>query len=123
MNITSHDYKLILIASGSEVEIALEAQKMLKQEGIDTKVVSMPCQELFDLQDENYKEKILETNACSRIVIEAGSMKGWAKYVKDNGEYVGIDTFGKSAPYKQIYDHFDVNSQNVIQLARKLLKK
>ena len=123
LNITSHDYKLILIASGSEVEIALEAQKMLKQEGIDTKVVSMPCQELFDSQDENYKEKILETNSCYRIVIEAGSMKGWAKYVKDKGEYVGIDSFGKSAPYKQIYDHFDVNSQNVIQLARKLLKK
>ncbi len=123
LNITSHDYKLILIASGSEVEIALEAQKMLKQEGIDTKVVSMPCHELFDNQDENYKEKILETNSCYRIVIEAGSMKGWAKYVKDKGEYVGIDSFGKSAPYKQIYDHFDVNSQNVIQLARKLLKK
>ena len=123
LNITSHDYKLILIASGSEVEIALEAQKMLKQEGIDTKVVSMPCQELFDNQDENYKEKILETNSCYRIVIEAGSMKGWAKYVKDKGEYVGIDSFGKSAPYKQIYDHFDVNSENVIRLARKLLKK
>ena len=123
LNITSHDYKLILIASGSEVEIALEAQKMLKQEGIDTKVVSMPCQELFDSQDENYKEKILETNSCYRIVIEAGSMKGWAKYVKDKGEYVGIDSFGKSAPYKQIYDHFDVNSEKVIQLARKLLKK
>ena len=123
LNITSHDYKLILIASGSEVEIALEAQKMLKQEGIDTKVVSMPCQELFDSQDENYKEKILETNSCYRIVIEAGSMKGWAKYVKDKGEYVGIDSFGKSAPYKQIYDHFDVNSENVIRLARKLLKK
>ena len=123
LNITSHDYKLILIASGSEVEIALEAQKMLKQEGIDTKVVSMPCHELFDNQDENYKEKILETNSCYRIVIEAGSMKGWAKYVKDKGEYVGIDSFGKSAPYKQIYDHFDVNSENVIRLARKLLKK
>ncbi len=123
LNITSHDYKLILIASGSEVEIALEAQKMLKQENIDTKVVSMPCQELFDIQDKNYQEKILETNSCSRIVIEAGSMKGWAKYVKDKGEYVGIENFGKSAPYKQIYDHFDINTEKVIQLARKLLKK
>ena len=123
LNITSHDYKLILIASGSEVEIALEAQKILKQENIDTKVVSMPCQELFDIQDKNYQEKILETNSCSRIVIEAGSMKGWAKYVKDKGEYVGIENFGKSAPYKQIYDHFDINTEKVIQLARKLLKK
>ena len=66
---------------------------------------------------------MLETNSCSRIVIEAGSMKGWAKYVKDKGEYVGIENFGKSAPYKQIYDHFDINTEKVIQLARKLLKK
>ncbi len=123
LNITSHSYKLILIASGSEVEIALEAQQMLKQENIDTKVVSMPCQELFDIQDKNYQEKILETDSCSRIVIEAGSMKGWSKYVKDNGGYVGIENFGKSAPYKQVYDNFDINSGKVIQLARKLLKK
>ena len=123
LNITSHDYKIILIASGSEVEIALQAQKQLKEENIDSKVVSMPCQEIFDKQDESYKEKILETETCSRIVIEAGSMKGWSKYIDKNSVGVGLETFGKSAPYKQIYNHFDITSDKIVQLARKLLKK
>ena len=123
LNITSHDYKLILIASGSEVEIALDAQKRLKEENIDTKVVSMPCHELFDKQDENYKEKILETNSCSRIIIEAGSMKGWAKYIGNNGATIGLEEFGKSAPYKEIYNHFDLTSDKIVEMARKLIKK
>ncbi len=123
LNITSHDYKLILIASGSEVEIALEAQKQLKEENIDTKVVSMPCHELFDKQDKDYQEKILETKSCSRIVIEAASVKGWAKYVLNNGAAVGIEEFGKSAPYKEIYNNLDLTSDKVVELARKLLKK
>ena len=123
LNITSHDYKLILIASGSEVEIALEAQKKLQEEKVNTKVVSMPCHELFDKQNESYQEKILETNSCSRITIEAGSIKGWAKYIKNNGASIGLENFGKSAPYKEIYDHFDLTSDKVVELARKLLKK
>ncbi len=123
LNITSHNYKLILIASGSEVEIALEAQKRLKEENIDTKVVSMPCHELFDKQDKNYQEKILETDSCSRIVIEAGSVKGWAKYIKNNGVAIGLEKFGKSAPYKEIYNHFDLTSDKIVQLARKFIKK
>jgi len=123
LNITSHDYKLILIASGSEVEIALEAQKQLKEENIDTKVVSMPCHELFDKQDKDYQEKILESKSCSRIVIEAGSVKGWAKYVLNNGASVGLEEFGKSAPYKEIYNNLDLTSDKVVELARKLLKK
>ena len=112
-----------MIASGSEVEIALEAQKQLKEENIDTKVVSMPCHELFDKQDKDYQEKILETNSCSRIVIEAGSVKGWAKYVLNNGAAIGLEEFGKSAPYKEIYNNLDLTSDKVVELARKLLKK
>ena len=123
LNITSHDYKLILIASGSEVEIALEAQKKLKEENIDTKVVSIPCHEIFDNQDKSYKEKILETNSCSRISIEAGSIKGWAKYINNNGTSIGLEDFGKSAPYKDIYNHFDITSDKVVEFARKLVRK
>ena len=123
LNITSHDYKLILIASGSEVEIALEAQNKLKEENIDTKVVSMPCHELFDKQDKDYQENILETNSCSRIIIEAGSVKGWAKYISNNGIAIGLEDFGKSAPYKEIYNHFDLTSDRVVEFARKLVKK
>ena len=123
LNITSHDYKLILIASGSEVEIALEAQKRLKEENIDTKVVSMPCHEIFDNQDKSYKEKVLETDSCSRISIEAGSIKGWAKYINNNGTSIGLEDFGKSAPYKDIYNHFDITSDKVVEFARKLVRK
>ena len=122
INRTSHDYKLILIASGSELSIAIEAQKRLKDENIDTKVISMPCQELFDKQSEEYKNKILETENCVRISVEAGSIKGWAKYIKDKGDHVGLDSFGKSAPYKDIYNHFDITSEQIVILARKLLK-
>ena len=69
------------------------------------------------------KKKILETETCSRIVIEAGSMKGWSKYIDKNSVGVGLEAFGKSAPYKQIYNHFDITSDKIVQLARKLLKK
>ena len=82
----------------------------------------MPCQELFDKQSEEYKNKILETESCVRISVEAGSIKGWAKYIKNKGDYVGLDSFGKSAPYKDIYNHFDITSDQIVILARKLLK-
>ena len=123
INRTSHDYNMILIASGSELEIALEAQKKLLNENIQSKVISMPCQELFNEQNNDYKEKILETKSCKRISIEAGSVKGWDNYIKNNGSSVGIDNFGKSAPYKEIYNHFDVNSDKVVEIARELIKK
>ena len=123
INRTSHDYNIILIASGSELEIALEAQKKLLNENIQSKVISMPCQELFNEQNNDYKEKILETKSCKRISIEAGSVKGWDNYIKNNGSSVGIDNFGKSAPYKEIYNHFDVNSDKVVEIARELIKK
>ena len=83
----------------------------------------MPCHELFDKQDENYKEKILETNSCSRIIIEAGSMKGWAKYIGNNGATIGLEEFGKRATYKEIYNHFDLTSDKIVEMARKLIKK
>jgi len=123
LNITSHNYKLILIASGSEVEIALEAQKKLKEEQIDTKVVSMPCHELFDKQDKDYQKKILEPEICSRISIEAGSIKGWSKYIDAKGFSLGIDNFGKSAPYKEIYNHFNLTSDKIVEFARRILEK
>ena len=123
INRTSHDYNMILIASGSELEIALEAQKKLLNENIQSKVISMPCQELFNEQNNDYKEKILETKNCKRISIEAGSVKGWDNYIKNDGNSVGIDNFGKSAPYKEIYNHFDVNSDKVVEIARELIKK
>jgi len=122
VNITSHDYKLILIASGSEVEIALEAQKKLKNLNIESKVVSMPCQELFDLQSDDYKNKILEEN-CLKITIEAGSTSCWGKYLNNNSRSMGIDSFGASAPYKEVYEHFNLTSDKIALLAQEILRK
>ena len=119
VNETFDDKSLTLIASGSEVEIAIEAQSKLKKMNIDSSVVSMPSQELFDLQDNSYKEKIISNNIPA-ITIEASSIKGWEKYTKYN---LGIETFGESAPYKEVYSHFNLTSDKVVELAKKIVKK
>ena len=122
VNITSHDYKLIIIASGSEVEVAMESQKKLKEININSKVVSMPCQELFDAQSDDYKDKLIE-NECTKISIEAGRISCWSKYIGDNGVSLGIETFGESAPLKEVYNHFNLTSEKVVEVVRKILKK
>ena len=122
VKITSHDYKVTLVASGSEVELALEAQKQLKENTIDTKVVSMPCQELFDAQTDEYKNKILEKNSLI-ISIEAGNISSWNKYVGSKGISLGINSFGESAPYKKVYDHFQLTSDKIVELVQKMLRK
>jgi transketolase len=122
VNITSHDYKVILVASGSEVELALETQAQLKENNVDSKVVSMPCQELFDKQNEEYKRKILDTESII-ISIEAGSVISWNKYLGSKGFSLGIDKFGESAPYKDVYNHFDLNSNKIVGFIQKILRK
>ena len=103
LNISSHDNLVTILASGSEVEIALAVQSELKNLNIESKVVSVPCQELFDIQSEEYKNKILEPNNLI-VSIEAGSTSCWYKYTGKNGKAIGINTFGKSAPYKLIFE-------------------
>jgi len=111
-----------LIASGSEVQITIEAQKKLKNININSKVVSMPCQELFDKQSKEYREKIIDKKSI-KISIEAGGVFGWEKYVGPNGISLGMKSFGKSAPYKKIYEHFNLTSDNIVKLTRKMLNK
>ena len=122
VKITSHDNKITLVASGSEVELALETQKQLKENKIDSKVVSMPCQELFNIQSEEYKEKILDKESII-ITIEAGGISSWKKYVGNKGLNLGIDNFGESAPYKEVYNHFDLTSDKIVNLIQKILRK
>jgi transketolase len=122
IKVTSHDYKVILVASGSEVELALSTQKELKENNIDSKVVSMPCQELFETQSEEYKEKILDKDAII-VSLEASSTGSWNKYTKGNGISIGIDFFGKSAPYKEIFNHFGLTSSKIVALVQKALRK
>ena len=114
--------EITLIASGSEVQIAIDAQKKLENININSKVVSMPCQELFDEQSKEYREKIIDKESI-KISIEAGSVFGWEKYVGPNGISLGMKSFGKSAPYKKIYEHFNLTSDNIVKLTRKMLNK
>jgi len=112
--------EITLIASGSEVQIAIDAQKKLENININSKVVSMPCQELFDKQSKEYREKIIDKESI-KISIEAGSVFGWEKYVGPNGISLGMKSFGKSAPYKKIYEHFNLTSDNIVKITRKML--
>ncbi|MDA7606147.1 transketolase [Pelagibacteraceae bacterium] len=116
---TSENNAVILIASGSEVELALQAQKELKEINIDSKVVSMPCQELFNQQNVSYKNEIIDKDVPV-ITVEASSISSWEKYTKHN---MGIETFGESAPFKEVYQHFNLTSAKIVELAKKIIKK
>ena len=119
---TNKKINLTILASGSEVNLALEVSHKLAKDKIYSKVISMPCMELFELQSKSYKNKILEETKA-KISIEAASTMGWKKLTGNQGAEIGINSFGKSAPYKKIYEHFKITSNNVIQQAKKLVKK
>ena len=108
------DFEAIIIATGSEVEIALDAKKQLNDQGKKIRVVSMPCTELFDAQPDDYKMSVLPSSCEARVAIEAGATLGWYKYVGLNGKVVGIDRFGASAPYKEIYEKLGVTTENLV---------
>ena len=119
---TNSNPEITLIASGSEVEIAIDALNKLKKNNINSKVVSMPCQELFDKQPREYREKVIDKNS-KKISIEASSIFGWEKYVDSDGISLGLKSFGKSAPYKSIYENFNLTSDNIVMIAKKMLDK
>jgi len=119
---TNSNPEITIIASGSEVQIAIDAQNKLKEVNINSKVVSMPCQELFDKQPKEYREKVIDKNS-KKISIEASSIFGWEKYVDSDGVSLGLKSFGKSAPYKTIYENFNLTSDNVVIIAKKMLDK
>lgn len=119
---TNSNPEVTLIASGSEVQIAIDALNKLQNININSKVVSMPCQELFDKQPKEYKEKVIEKNS-TKISIEAGSIFGWEKYVGPEGISLGMKSFGKSAPHKKIYEYFNFTSDNIVKTAKKMLAK
>ena len=122
VNITSHENNLTIVASGTEVELALRVQEKLKENNIHSKVVSMPCMELFDKQPEEYKNDILEKNSLI-VTIEAGNIMSWQKYVKNKGLNLGIDKFGESAPYKEVYKYFKLTEEEITSLIQKKLRE
>lgn len=114
--------EVILIASGSEVHIAIEAAQKIEEKGIAVRVVSMPSWELFERQPENYRRLVLPSNVKVRIAIEAASSQGWHRFVGSTGGLVTLDRFGASAPYKTLYEKFGITSDAVVEKALELLK-
>ena len=113
---------LSIMASGSEVNLALEVSHKLATENIYSKVVSVPCQELFNIQTKNYKDKILNETEFT-ISIEAGSTESWKKYIFKKGLNFGINNFGKSAPYKEIYKDFGLTVENIAEKTMEMINK
>jgi transketolase len=109
---------LILLATGSEVALALEASLELAGEGVAARVVSMPCWELFDRQPDEYRDEVLPRHVRARVAIEQASTLGWERYVGDGGAVVGMHTFGASAPLKQVLTKFGFTPERVVQVAR-----
>ncbi len=114
---------IILIATGSEVQLAVGARTELQKQGIKTRVVSMPCWELFEEQDRSYREEVLPPDVKKRISIEAASPMGWLRWVGDEGDIIGIDTYGASAPAEIIFQKYGFTVENVVEHALVLLGK
>ncbi len=113
--------KLIIIATGSEVGLAMQAREQLNASGTPTRVVSMPCWEFFDEQTAKYKESVFPSNVKARLAIEAGVSLGWHKYVGDAGDTLTVDKFGASAPAADVFKEFGFTVENVVKKAKKLI--
>jgi transketolase len=114
---------VILLATGSEVHIALEAAQRLDEQGIHGRVVSMPCWELFELQTPEYREEVLPAEAKARISVEAGVGFGWRRWVGDEGDSVSIERFGASAPGTTVLEKLGINVDNVVARAAALRER
>jgi transketolase len=114
--------QIILMASGSEVSIIIEAGNKLAAEGVCVRIISFPSWELFEMQEKSYQDSVLSPDIKSRVAIEAGSTQGWHRWVGDSGIVIGIDHFGASAPIKALFDNFGLTAQNVYEKAKSLIK-
>ncbi|MFQ8738134.1 MAG: transketolase-like TK C-terminal-containing protein [Bilophila wadsworthia] len=114
--------EVILIATGSEVQLAVSAAEALAGKGRKARVVSMPCAELFDAQPAEYKENVLPRAVRARVAVEAASVDGWWKYVGLDGAVVGMSGFGESAPGDVLFKHFGFTVDHVVDVAEGLLK-
>ena len=114
--------QVIIIATGTEVAIALEAAQRLAQEGVEVRLVSMPCSEMFDLQSDQYKTSILPDGVRTRLAVEAGVTDFWRKYVGLDGDVLGLDEFGLSAPGGELMQHYGFTADNIFKRAKALIK-
>ncbi len=113
--------QVVIIGTGSEIEIALAAAEQLESQGIATRVVSMPCCEIFDEQDAAYRDSVLPPQITARVAVEAGIRQGWDKYIGHTGGFVGMESFGESAPFEELYQHFGITAEAVVAKAKRVL--
>ena len=114
---------ILLMASGSEVELIVKAQAVLAEKGVDARVISMPCMEVFNAQSQKYRESVIPSSVRARVAVEAGATMSWYKYVGLDGAVVGMDCFGASAPAKQLFELFGFTVDNVVEKALAVLGK
>ena len=114
------DFKAIIIATGSEVELAVEAKNKLNEQGVKVRIVSMPSTNIFDEQPQEYKDSVLPKNILKRVAVEAGVTLGWYKYVGLEGRVIGLDRFGASAPYKTLYKEFGITTDAIVEAVNSL---
>jgi transketolase len=115
--------EVILIATGSEVSLAMGAREILHKEGRRVRVVSMPSWELFAAQPQEYRDEVLPTSVTARVSVEAASPLGWERWVGQGGEVIGLNRFGASAPYTEIYKHLNFTPEYIAERARMLLQR
>jgi transketolase len=120
---SNDDADLILIGTGSEVHICVAAADLLEQDGIGTRVVSAPCLDRFAQQDESYRDSILPPSVRARVSVEAASPLGWSTWIGEDGEAIGMTTFGASAPHTALYEHFGFTPEKVAERARSVLER
>jgi transketolase len=113
--------ELILIATGSEVSLAIEAADKLEGDGVAVRVVSMPCMDSFTEADEAYRDEVLPPSCRARVAIEAASPMGWYRWVGSDGDFVGMETFGESGPYKDVYEHFGITVDRIAETGRAVI--
>jgi transketolase len=118
---TSGTPDIVFIATGSEVALAVSAADTLGAEGIQARVVSMPCTDVFEAQDAGYRESVLPADVNARVVIEAGVTDCWWRYAGAKGRVIGLDRFGESAPAGELFEHFGFSTDNVVAVAKDVL--
>ena len=115
--------EVILLATGSEVHIARDAWQVLSDEGIKTRVVSMPCHELFAAQDEAYREQVLPASVTARVSVEAGVAQGWYRWIGSGGAAISLERFGASAPFEEVYENLGITADAVASAAHGLIMR
>jgi transketolase len=115
--------EVILMATGSEVQLVVKAHETLTKEGIKSRIVSLPSFELFEAQSQSYRDEVLPPGVTARIGVEAGCRQCWDKYIGLNGAFVGLDDYGASAPFEEVYKHRGLTAEAIVAKARELCRK